>query len=71
MKNIKQAVKKVKEETEGDKLTNKDLLLYIIKRLDDLDTEYGGTKAKVAQLEGMVGILSILLSGVILKLIYF
>jgi hypothetical protein len=71
MKNIKQAVKKVKEETEGDKLTNKDLLLYIIKRLDDLDAEYGGTKAKVAQLEGMVGILSILLSGVILKLIYF
>jgi hypothetical protein len=71
MKNIKQAVKKVKEETEGDKLTNKDLLLYIIKRLDDLDTEYGGTKAKVAQLEGVIGILSVLLSSVILKLIYF
>jgi hypothetical protein len=71
MKNIKQAVKKVKEETEGDKLTNKDLLLYIIKRLDDLDAEYGRTKAKVAQLEGVIGIISVLLSGIILKLIYF
>jgi hypothetical protein len=68
MQNIKKVAQEIKEQNGNDKLSNKDLLLYIIKRLDDLENEYGKTRAKVSKLEGIIGIFGVILTGILLKI---
>ena len=61
MKDIKKIADEYKNQNGNSKYTNKDLLWYIIKRLDDLERSDSSQDAKIAGVSTQLKILWILL----------
>jgi len=61
MSKIKERASKIKNANGNDKITQKDLLFYIIGRLDDIENELSESKSDVAKLKTQVKVFWILL----------
>jgi len=75
LSNIKERAKQIKNENGNDKITQKELLFYIVGRLDDIEDELSESKTDVARLKTQVRVfwcmlpISISLTAMILSLL--
>jgi hypothetical protein len=71
MSDIKKVVEEYKAQNGNANLTMKDLLFYIVARIDKLEEVQYNNKAKVARIDGTVSVLCVLVAGIIIKMLCF
>jgi hypothetical protein len=71
MENIKKVVEEYKEQNGNANLTTKDLLFYIITRIDKIEEIQYNNKAKVYRIDGTLSIICVLVAGIIIKMLCF
>ena len=65
--NIKEKAKKLKSNNGNIKVTNGELLWYLVGEMDELKKELGNQKSKIAALSGISGLLIMLFVGIVIK----
>jgi hypothetical protein len=71
MSDIKKVVEEYKAQNGNANLTMKDLLFYIVARIDKLEEVQYNNKAKVARIDGTISVLCVLVAGIIIKMLCF
>ena len=71
MDDIKKVVEEYKEQNGNANLTTKDLLFYIIARIDKIEEIQYNNKAKVYRIDGTLSIICVLVAGIVIKMLCF
>jgi len=71
MRDIKKIAKEYRQQNGDNAITTKDLLWYLVAKIDKLEAQDIQHESKIARLDGVVSILFAVLIGLVVKVVCF